>query len=96
MLHKIEITVLTAVFMFSASAVVFAQSKPTGKPPAGNPSGSVTQPQGQTGPIVTKSGWAPASSPQGESPAGMQSAPNGSTGVIKSDKTGVPEGTPKN
>lgn len=37
------------------------------------------QPQGQTGPITTTTGGAPASSPQGESPAGMQAAPEGSS-----------------
>jgi hypothetical protein len=82
--------------MLSASAVVFAQSQPIGQPPPDNPSGSFTQPQGETGPIVTKSGGAPASSPQGESPGGMQSAPKGSTEGIKTDNGGVPEGTPKN
>ena len=96
MSHKIKIIVLTAVFMLSASTVVFAQPKATDQPPADNPSGSVAQPQGETGPIVTKSGGAPASSPQGESPGGMQSAPKGATEVIKTDNGGVPEGTPKN
>jgi hypothetical protein len=95
MSQKMRIVVLTAVFMLSAS-VAFGQSKPIDQPPADNSSGSATQPQGETGPIVTKSGGAPASSPQGESPGGMQSAPNGSTEVIKTDKGGVPEGSPKN
>jgi hypothetical protein len=95
MSRKIKITVLTAAFTLSASTVVFAQSKPTDQPPADNPSGSVAQPQGETGPIVTKPGGAPASSPQGESPGGMQSAPKGSSEVIKTDNNGVPEGTPK-
>jgi len=61
-----------------------------------NPSGSVMQPQGMTGPINTKSGGAPASSPQGETPAGMQAAPKGSSETILTDKHGIVEGTPKN
>jgi hypothetical protein len=61
-----------------------------------NPSGSVMQPQGMTGPINTKSGGAPASSPQGETPAGMQAAPKGSSETIRTDKHGIVEGTPKN
>jgi hypothetical protein len=92
-----KIIALAAAFMLSASTAVFAQSSPTGaKADDNNASGSVTQPQGKTGPIVTKSGGAPASSPQGESPAGMQAAPRGSSDAIKTDKDGVPEGTPKN
>lgn len=37
------------------------------------------QPQGNTGPLDTTSGGAPASSPQGQSPPGMQAAPEGSS-----------------
>ena len=79
----------------------FAQPKPTDQQSIepqsdDNPSGSVTQPQGRTGPIVTKSGGAPPSSPQGETPAGMQAAPEGSDKAIRTDKNGVVEGTPKN
>jgi hypothetical protein len=44
--------------------------------------GSQSQPQGNTGPLNTASGGAPASSPQGETPAGMQSAPQGSSEKI--------------
>lgn len=40
------------------------------------------QPQGQTGPVETKSGGAPAESPQGQTPPGMQAAPGGSTKTI--------------
>jgi hypothetical protein len=58
-------------------------------------SGSQTQPQGNTGPLNTKSGGAPAASPQGETPAGMQSAPKGSSETIRTDTSGKPEGTPK-
>jgi hypothetical protein len=95
MSHKI--TGLTAIFILCASTTVFAQSKPIDEKPTDNPSGNVTQPQGKTGPINTKSeGGAPASSPQGETPPGMQSAPNGSRETIRTDKDGGVEGTPKN
>ncbi len=40
------------------------------------------QPQGQTGPLETKSGGAPAESPQGQTPPGMQAAPDGSSKTI--------------
>jgi hypothetical protein len=93
MSHKI--IGLTAILILCASTVVFAQSKPA-DPPSNNPSGNVAQPQGNTGPINTKSGGAPASSPQGETPPGMQSAPQGSSKTIRIDKDGNVEGTPKN
>ena len=40
------------------------------------------QPQGNTGPIETRSGGAPAESPQGQTPAGLQAAPEGSSKTI--------------
>ena len=40
------------------------------------------QPQGQTGPLETKSGGAPAESPQGQTPPGMPAAPDGSSKTI--------------
>jgi len=92
---------LTTAFALSVSSVAFSQSNPSGP---GDPStntnsgGSVTQPQGQTGPINTGSGGgAPASSPQGETPPGMQSAPKGSDKTIPADpnREGVPAGTAK-
>jgi hypothetical protein len=92
----VKITSLTAIFFLCASATVFAQSKPTDQQLNDNPSGNVAQPQGNTGPINTKSGGAPASSPQGETPPGMQPAPQGSDKTIKTDKKGNVEGTPKN
>jgi hypothetical protein len=92
MSHKI--VALVVAFLLFPSNAVFAQSKPTD--PNDNPSGNVMQPQGKTGPIVTKSGGAPASSPQGETPAGMQAAPEGSSKTIRTDKNGIVEGTPKN
>ena len=48
---------LTAAFVFCASTAVFAQSRPVDQQTNSNPSGSVMQPQGKTGPIVTKRGW---------------------------------------
>ena len=42
----------------------------------------VRQPQGQTGPLSTGSGGAPAASPQGETPPAMQAAPEGSSKSI--------------
>jgi hypothetical protein len=77
---------LTAAFVLCASTAVFAQSRSVDQKTNGNPSESVTQPQGKTGPIVTKRGGAPASSPQGETPAGMQAAPKGSGKKITSEK----------
>ena len=41
------------------------------------------QPQGDTGPVNTTTGGAPAASPQGETPAGMQAAPEGSSKRIE-------------
>ena len=91
-----RILVLTCALMLSASATAFSQSNPTDRSTTGNPSGSVEQPQGQTGPINTKStGGAPASSPQGETPPGMQSAPKGSDKKNRTDASGTPEGTQK-
>lgn len=40
------------------------------------------QPQGDTGPLSTTKGGAPAESPQGQTPPGMQSAPEGSSKTI--------------
>ena len=40
------------------------------------------QPQGNTGPLETTTGGAPAESPQGQSPPGMQAAPEGSSKTI--------------
>ena len=45
------------------------------------------QPQGNTGPLDTTQGGAPASSPQGQTPSGMQSAPDGSSKTIVDPKS---------
>jgi hypothetical protein len=92
----------TAAVLF-VSTTAFAQV-PTQQPdpprkdiavePA-NPSGNTVQPQGQTGPIHTQSGGAPAESPQGQSPPGMQSAPDGSDKTVRTGPGGVPEQSSK-
>ena len=87
---------IAAAFAFSAVPAAFSQSNPSDPSTNTDSSRNVTQPQGKTGPIDTKSeGGAPASSPQGETPPGMQSAPRGSDKTIRTDGDGVPEGTPK-
>ena len=86
---------LTIAFALSAVSVAFSQLNPSGSPTNTDASGGVTQPQGKTGPLNTKSGGAPASSPQGETPSGMQAAPKGSDKTIRTDGNDVPEGTPK-
>lgn len=91
-----HIFALAVAFILSVSTAVFAQSRSGDRQSNDNSSGSVSQPQGKTGPIVTKPGGAPAASPQGETPAGMQAAPKGSSETIKTDKDGIVEGTPKN
>jgi hypothetical protein len=91
-----RITVLTVALMLSASTAAFSQSNSIDQSTTANPSGSVMQPQGEAGPINTKSnGGAPASSPQGETPPGMQAAPKGSDKTVRTDASGIPEGTPK-
>jgi hypothetical protein len=44
------------------------------------------QPQGNTGPLDTTQGGAPAASPQGQTPSGMQAAPDGSSKTIVDPK----------
>jgi len=46
------------------------------------PTEGQNQPQGNTGPLETTTGGAPAESPQGQSPLGMQPAPEGSSKTI--------------
>ena len=58
------------------------------QPSATKDGGNQAQPQGETGPINTKSGGAPAASPQGETPPGMQSAPQGSNAPVKTETSG--------
>ena len=44
-------------------------------------------PQGDSGPVGTTSGGAPAASPQGQTPPGYQSAPDGSSKTIVDQKS---------
>ena len=44
------------------------------------------QPQGDTGPLNTTQGGAPAASPQGQTPSGMQAAPDGSSKTVVDPK----------
>lgn len=57
--------------------IMVAAQAQTGSPPARQPS-----PQGDTGPVNTGSGGAPAASPQGDTPPAMQAAPSGSSGNV--------------
>jgi len=89
---------LTTAFVLSTVSAAVSQSNPSDPSTNTNSGGSVTQPQGKTGPINTGSGGgAPASSPQGETPPGMQSAPKGSDKTIPADpnKEAAPTRTPK-
>jgi hypothetical protein len=82
--------IIALCLAFIASAA-FAQSKPgdpakdsehsTGRTVTPETKGQA-QPQGNTGPTVTKSGGAPAASPQGQTPPGMQAAPEGSSKTV--------------
>jgi hypothetical protein len=86
-------SLLIAGGIFTAMSVSFAQApkeavdaarpSQTGCNSAQNTGSNKTQgqsqPQGQTGPISTSSGGAPAESPQGETPAGMQHNAKGSS-----------------
>jgi hypothetical protein len=70
----------------SFPSIAFAESNPVnnqGAPTASSrPSASLRAqpqghvPQGETGPLDTSSGGAPAASPQGETPPGMQATPS--------------------
>ena len=84
----------SAALLFALStAPVHSQSNPTTNP--GTTSGNQNQPQGETGPLNTTSGGAPASSPQGDTPAGMQAAPEGSGKPVKTETSGEPVKGPK-
>lgn len=87
-------TVMIAVMFILGTAIASAQapaqpgtdsSHSTGRTVSPATKGQ-PQPQGQTGPIETKSGGAPAESPQGQTPPGMQAAPEGSSKTIVDPK----------
>lgn len=86
---------IAAAFVLLAASPAFSQPNSSESTTNTHSNRSVTQPQGKTGPLDTKSGGAPASSPQGETPPGMQSAPQGSDKPVRTDGNGVPEGAPK-
>ena len=81
------------------SSAVFGESNPvdnqstpanSSRPAANLPAQSQGHvPQGETGPLETGSGGAPAASPQGETPPGMQAAPSGSKGSASPKDPGV-------
>jgi hypothetical protein len=84
------ITVLANLAVAAAflAATLAAQAQATrDRPEKSEPAASSApragqgSPQGQTGPIDTGSGGAPAASPQGETPPGMQSNPSSTTGA---------------
>lgn len=77
-----------ALLLSLSNAPAYSQAKSTTGP--GTKSGNRMQPQGETGPINTTSGGAPASSPQGDTPAGMQAAPHGSDKPVKTESSGEP------
>ncbi|MBV8505313.1 MAG: hypothetical protein JOZ11_05820 [Alphaproteobacteria bacterium] len=91
-----SVLAFSLALILSAPIPVSAQSKQADHQPNESTGGTVMQPQGRTGPIVTKSGGAPASSPQGDTPPGMQPAPKGSSKKIKTDQSGTSNANPKN
>ena len=85
---------LAAALLLCLSAMsAYSQSPPPAS--ATKEGGNQAQPQGETGPINTKSGGAPAASPQGETPPGMQSAPQGSNETVRTETSGETVGAPK-
>ena len=74
------LTTAFAACLVSAALLCAAQAQT-----ATDPQKQATEPspQGQTGPLNTGSGGAPAESPQGETPPNMQSAPAGSSDAPK-------------
>ena len=95
---------LVAVYLAISSVAAFAQGQPPDKSSADSPHSTgrtVTpetkgqeQPQGNTGPINTTRGGAPAESPQGQTPPGMQPAPDGSSKTIVEPSTPGPQPAP--
>jgi hypothetical protein len=94
--------VCAAVCLAFWAGAAFAQTPPAGQPTPDSPpdsshgTGRTTspetkgqaQPQGQTGPIDTRTTakGAPAESPQGETPPGTEAAPEGSSKTIVDPK----------
>lgn len=88
-------TVLGGLCLLCTAAVAVAQDAP--KQPGDSPHSTgrtvspetdgKQQPQGNTGPLSTTQGGAPAASPQGQTPSGMQAAPDGSSKTIVDPKS---------
>ncbi len=86
---------LAAIYLAFGATLAVAQGQPadksadsphsTGRTVTPNNEGQ-KQPQGDTGPLNTTSGGAPAESPQGQTPPGMQAAPEGSSKTIVDPK----------
>ena len=81
---------LAAIHLVLGASTALAQAQPakpadsphsTGRTVSPDTEGK-KQPQGDTGPLTTTTGGAPADSPQGQTPPGMQSAPDGSSKTI--------------
>ena len=88
---RMPLLVVAAISL--AGSVCSAQTNPPGSmPPPKESSGTTNMkahqeniqqtPQGESGPLNTTSGGAPAESPQGQTPPGMQAAPEGSSQTI--------------
>ena len=86
---------LAAIYLVFGTTLTLAQTQPPAKPGDSPHSTGRTvtpdtkgqqQPQGDTGPLDTKTGGAPAESPQGQTPPGMQAAPEGSSKTIVDPK----------
>jgi hypothetical protein len=82
------VAVSAALLLSFANVPAYSQTRSATDP--GTKSGNQVQPQGETGPINTTSGGAPASSPQGDTPGGMQAAPQGSGKSVKTETSGEP------
>jgi hypothetical protein len=84
-------TTLATMYLALGVSTILAQAQPfdkstdsphsTGRTVSPDTKGQ-KQPQGDTGPVNTTTGGAPAESPQGQTPPGMQPAPEGSSKTI--------------
>ena len=92
---RMPLLVVAAISL--VSSICGAQTNsPASSPPPRESSGTTDMkahqqniqrtPQGESGPLNTTSGGAPAESPQGETPTGMQAAPEGSSETIVDKK----------
>jgi hypothetical protein len=87
---RLLLTGMVCAFALGTTALVQAQQADKAGPETPHGTGRTVspetkgqqQPQGQTGPLETRTGGAPAESPQGQTPPGMQAAPDGSSKTI--------------